>query len=107
MRTINKIAIKPYTKERKLEAKVNSGFAVTKQKSTLVAVEVMAEAVLFFGSEEPLTIPKGSKAYFKEEDLYANQWARHKYEAEDVEEEFALAEPNYLVMVGYEVKKTK
>lgn len=108
MRTFNKIAVKAYKKERKLEAKVTSGFATTKQKSTLVGLEVLADAILFFG-HEPIVVEKGSTAYFKEEDLYANQWARYEYEIDGMEDKFALAEPNYLVMVkdGNNNKKIK
>lgn len=100
MHTVNKLALTPYNGVRKLESTgENRGFATVKQKTKLVPLELVVDALIVTDRSE-MTLKKGSKVYFKEETLATQQWSRQVYEIDGKSEKFVLAEWGpFVVMV--------
>ena len=94
----NKIFVEPYKGEKKIKAEVSGGFARIKQKSSLVGLKVLADALVSVG-EKTVEIKKGQTAYFEEETVYASKWATMQMECDKIEEKFAIADFSLVRMV--------
>lgn len=87
--------LEPYQGEQKIQAQVKSGFAQIKQKSTLVGLKLVADARIILGGQL-LLAKRGQIAYFEEEILYASDWAKKKLKCDGIEEEFIMADFNFV-----------
>ena len=97
MKTINNyIMTELYKGQKKLQTKISSGFASVQQKSNLIKLKVLADAVLQYGSEI-LHIEKDCKIIVKEEDLHTQKHLTSRYEIKDNEGQFMLVDSNYIV----------
>ena len=83
----NKLLLKPYTGEKKARANISGGFATISQKTTLVGLVLMADFEMTSG----VKLEKGSKVYFSEEVLYANDWSKTLHECDGIDGKFILA----------------
>lgn len=89
---LNKLLLTPYTGERKIEAEVKSGFASVKQRSTLIALTLVADAIVSYGREN-ISLKKGDKVLFEEKMLATNKWSKHTYNSPDIsEKDFIIAD---------------
>lgn len=97
MKTINNFVMTElYKGKRKIQTKVSSGFASVQQKSNLVRLKVLADAVLQYGSET-LHIEKDCVVILREEDLYTQKHLTKRYEMKDNHGEFMLIDLNYII----------
>jgi len=68
VKTLNsRIICEPYKGERKIESQVKSGFSTIKQKNTIVALRVLADADI----NQFIKIKANSKVHISEEILYS------------------------------------
>ncbi len=95
---LNKLLVEPYTGNGKPEAEVKSGFATVKQRSSLVGLKLLADAVVTHGSVTT-TYAKGSVAYFKETDLATIHWTKTRMTCDAIEGEFVIAEYSNVVAI--------
>jgi hypothetical protein len=84
----NKIIVQAYTPGA-LRQEIKGGIARPGQRDGFVGLKVLVATKLQDGTE----VPVGSIAYFKEEELYTQPWAKQKIKAENfLPEEFIIAE---------------
>lgn len=67
----NKVIVEVYQKQD-LKAEIKNGFAMTSQKISVKGLTLLMDAHLGDGR----LVPKGHKAYFKENDLHSAPWAK-------------------------------
>lgn len=87
----NKLLVKPYGGKTAPTAEVKSGFATVKQRSRLVGLELIADALVVVGGT-PRTLESGKKVYFLETELATAQWTKLKMTSENIEGEFLIAD---------------
>lgn len=77
------LILKPYNKTKELRAtEVASGFVMTANKIGIESLELLVDAMIRLGDNQ-ITLPKGSKVYFKEETLHTQNWPRKIFESEE------------------------
>lgn len=89
----HKILVEPYKSDRAIRGEVKKGFSTIAQKSNLVGLRVIVGAGI---------ADKGQIAYFKEEDLHAQAWAKTVFSCKDLEEKFIIADSRSIVMIAWE-----
>ncbi len=80
------------------KAKTVSGFSQVQQKSTIVVLTVLADAV-FHREGSTISIEKGSKVLLREEDLATQKHLVKKYTIGDSEKQFMLIDFSNVVGV--------
>ena len=90
----NRLVVEPYRKEA-LRANVRNGFATLDQKLAVKGLMVLMDAKLNDGS----TVPKGSKAYIREEALHTQPWAQKVSESDAVEGQFLIVDLNHVEFI--------
>jgi len=94
----NKLMLEPYQGSGKIEAKINSGFATVKQKSTLIGLKNLLTTELSMNGTQR-TVEKGQMVYFQEEILHANDWSKRTYDCDAIDGRFIIAEGAYAVFI--------
>lgn len=95
-KTINgRIMAEPYKGQRKIESQVKSGFASVKQKSTVVALKVLADAHI--GDQ---IVTTGSFVHVLEEVLFHKLTTQKPFESKDVEGEFVFIDFNDVLFIS-------
>jgi len=94
----NRLITEPYKKTHKIEGQISNGFSTVKQKKQLIGLRILADGCFVLGNTS-VTVEKDQIAYFKEERLYSEDWAKKTYSSDAIGEEFILAEPIFLVMI--------
>ena len=95
-----KLLLEPYKSDGAIKQTVKSGFATTKQKSSLVGLKLMANGSLYHrNGDVQANMEKGDVVYFKEEDLHTQAWAKTIFNSEEIEGPFIIAEASLAVMV--------
>jgi len=89
-----------YQGERKLKSKVTSGFASVQQKSALIKLKVLGEAVIVQGTKA-ITIPEGCYILVKEEILYTHKHLTQQYEIDGSPNKFMLVDST--AIIGMEI----
>jgi hypothetical protein len=84
----NRLIVEKYVKGE-LRDKVRNGLAFIDQKLSLKGLKVLVDAHISLGGYL-LTIPKGSIAYIKEEDLHTKPWGQKPLESDAVEGPFLI-----------------
>ena len=84
----NRLIVEKYVKGE-LRHKERNGLAFIDQKLNLKGLKVLMDANISLGGYL-ITIPKGSIAYIKEEDLHTKPWAKQPLESEVVEGSFLI-----------------
>lgn len=95
---LNKLLVEPYKGSGKPEAEVKSGFATVKQRSSLVGLKLMADAIVSQGSCTA-EIKKGAVIYFKETDLSTMPWTKTRMTCDAIEGEFLIADYTSVVAI--------
>lgn len=95
----NRLILEPYKGSNKVEAKINSGFATVKQKSTLIGLKLLVGASVITMNGKEQNYQPGSIAYFEEETLHASAWAKKTYECDSINEKFIIAEFDQVVLI--------
>ncbi len=73
----DRVIVEAYQKED-LKAEIKNGFAMTSQKISLKGLRLLMDAKLNDGT----IIQKGYKAYFKENDLHSQPWAKSIFKSD-------------------------
>jgi hypothetical protein len=69
LRTVNRLMVEVYKNKNKIQADIQNGWASITQKKNIVKLEVLSDAVLFFGSDS-IEVEKGCKVLVKEAILH-------------------------------------
>lgn len=88
------LMLKPYEGSRKLETEIKSGFATIKQKTSLVGLELLADAKSVNGNYK-----KGQIMFFIEETLFTDKWSKKIFTCEGIEDGFVLGPISDVVLV--------
>lgn len=80
------VICKPHPISGGLKGEVSNGFAFVKQKTDIVALEVLFESLVDEPNRPQMRIPKGFTVYVKEERIMTNLWGKQilKLEGQDV-----------------------
>jgi len=98
----SKLLLEPYKGDGAVKATVNKGFATTKQKSTLVGLKAVIKGAVYSRTGDVIAVLNiGDLAFFKEEDLHTQAWAKTIFNCEAVEVPFIIAESSSVVMVKH------
>ena len=95
----NKLILEPYQSSGKVEAKVSSGFAMVKQKSTLIGLKCLMSTQVMANEKMSIEVTKGQIVYFPEEVLHTSDWSKKTYDCDAVEGKFIIAESFHAVFV--------
>jgi hypothetical protein len=96
------LILKPYNKTKELRAtEVASGFVMTANKIGLESLELLVDAALNIGNNS-VTLPKGTKIYFKEETLHTQKWPRQIFESQEFPEGFVVGNIADVLFFGHE-----
>ena len=96
----NKILVKPYSGELKIKTDNSGGFSKIIQKQTLVGLEILRDGeIIMAGSNTALPVKKGQVAYFQEEVLATQRWAKMEFNVEGEKEVFAIVDGSFVVAV--------
>ncbi len=94
----SKLILEPYKDSGKIEARVTSGYATIKQKSTLIGLKLLADGKLSIG-KDMIEVKKGQVVFFPEDVLHASDWAKKQFNLDGSEEKVILGEASYAVAV--------
>ena len=94
----NQIVAEPYKGSRGIKSKVSSGVAVIQQKSGVIGLKVLENAVI----NDQLTIKKGDTVFLREEVLHVNSQYSNVLECSTIKKPFTLI--NFAHVVFVEVK---
>jgi len=83
----NKLVVEAYHKGD-VVADIKSGFAMASQKVTVKGLTLLMDAQLNDGK----VIPKGHKAYIKENDLHSAPWAKGIFKTDLIEGNFMIVD---------------
>lgn len=92
----NRFVLEVYKTDKSLKAKVSNGFASLVQKTGLVGLTLLVEAKLPDGR----IVPKGYKAYIRENVLHTNAWGTTALECDGIPIPFILVEGTYIDFVS-------
>jgi len=96
-KTINKVLTEVYKHDGALRSQVKSGFATISQKSKIVKLKVLHDAIVSVG-DTSVNIKAGSKLLISEEILYSAPWAKNPTNLDDYQ--CIVVEPTYII--GFE-----
>jgi hypothetical protein len=82
----HQIITEPYTGATGIKSKITSGVSVVQQKSGVIGLKVLQDAVI----DDKLTIKKGSTVFIKEEILHVNKNYSHPLECSKLNFSFVL-----------------
>ena len=88
------LMLKPYEGSKKIEAEVKNAFATIKQRTSLVGLELLADAKSTNGNYK-----KGQIVFFLEEELFNKKWSKEIFTCEGVEGKFVLGLVSDIVLV--------
>lgn len=91
----NRLIVEAYKHEGAIRKTVSHGIATPDQKTRLKGLQILVEAKLADGT----IVPKGSIAYFKEEDLFAQPWAKKLLTLENSEVQFIIVDLKDVAMI--------
>lgn len=95
----DKLILEPYQGANKVEAKVSSGFATIKQKSTLIGLKCLASATVPISHDKSLEVSPGDTVYFSEEILHSSDWAKKAHDCDALKKPFIIAPASQVVLV--------
>jgi hypothetical protein len=95
----NKLLVEPPQGERKLETKLQSGFASIKQKSNLVGLKVLKDATVQITEQDSLKIPSGSMVYVMEDFLYTQHKVLPKVEFDGDDKKYMILDFSNVIAV--------
>lgn len=98
MISYNKLILEPYKGTKKIKTTINSGFASIQQRTTMVGLKILKDAIVVVGSET-INIKKGGIAYICEELLATQLFGKKTYNIEKSNEEFIVVDFHYVTMV--------
>ena len=99
MKSLNgKFIVEPYKGSGKLKAKISGGFATVEQKTNLVGLKLLVDAIIPSGSMSHF-YEKGSIVYFSEETLHIGDWSKQTYTLDSIGEKFILAPYSQAIMI--------
>jgi hypothetical protein len=98
----NNLILTPYKKTKELKTtQVATGFAVTANKVGVDFLELLVDAVIQIGNNQPMSVAKGARVYFKEETLHTQQWPRKVFESELFPEGFVVANSGDILFIDF------
>jgi hypothetical protein len=95
----NRFILEPYSGDRTLKSKNEVGFALVQQKTSIVGLRLLMDAVVFSGTQCGVPYSKGSLAYIKEELLFTQPWASKVYESDAIEGKFIIVDAAHIEFV--------
>lgn len=95
----NRFVLEPYITDKALRANVSNGFARVDQKVKVIGLTLLAEARIVVGTTVHI-VPKGMKAYIREEYLHNSEWAKKILESPAVEGKFLIVDMHHVEFVG-------
>lgn len=82
----NKLVLKPYKEQKKIETKVNNSFLSVESKKKASFLELLVDTNFELGDNRSVLLPAGSKVYFLESTLQTQKWPRAIFKSEHFEE---------------------
>lgn len=92
----HQIITEPYTGSTGIKSKISSGVAVVQQKSGVIGLKVLQDAVV----DDALTLSKGDVVYIREDILHVNKQYSHPLECSEMSKPFVLINFSHVAFVN-------